>query len=1251
MDNRHKILRKPLPTGCNYTTLRQSSTRLEGDKACESDQDSLPLAEFQQFISSRFFAADPKYSQMLLSPLPDSTGHGTADAESHNLESQIELHAKPQDKEQCVRSLKDHIDFDLDQSFWVARPFLITFGTFLFVMILVLTMLYGITKQSQGFSLNTEKSTFSYLWRYGPVALFTVFAALWKQTDYHIKVAVPWQYLEVSEKSFWKSIQHDYISPWLPVALYTAIQDREWMIVISSGVYSALKVIIVFSTGLFVVQDIDFVGEKQDISLTWASHSLIPKKPEYIINPGPLNTFWGVVSAGLDYPRGTSASAAFQTFGLNETFQTNAQVSAEVDAMFPTFDCELAQTESLASTVFRSWTEDCPALDNITTYYCGTYFGTGGCQNYSDVLTTTLHMNLSPVFCGGWLADFNEGDDQNLQYSVTMIETQTDKTGPISAKVIRSLFCKSSYNIERASLLLDTSSPINSHSFHLSGPLTASKRIFESMSPSKLAHRVADMVTTGYSFTGLYRSGDIGQLPDRFAYLMLATVNQTDLSIFRDQDEMTKAAQATFNGILIQTANQQVVPNSTWMTDASVKYTLPRLRLQSVALWILCSLLLFTVVCVYALDLIGRRKVIQKAFGSHLWNVYCFCHSQRIRDHLDSLKEVSAKSVNPRSVTDKSSDLLSRTRVSTLKGHLPRKSLEGAGSRLEQDVWSPLGLRSETVFALVIIVLAAILSLELIQRKSEVQGFASVSVSNTTAQFLSTYLPAVFFLSITAILNCLEFDVKAIAPFQNRKDINDLTGCSIAVSVFSLNPILLYKSIRWRQYAIVLAVCHGTLAGFFTIVSSGLYTISNISSTHETTLNTSGSFDLVRTDRISRESNLLAGLSTYLNASYSPGTYAEFVLPDIDFATADSKTKQVLNQSSSILKVQSDVLRPSLTCIEVPASRISTVLYSSSVHVMTTGNVSSRCRQKYFQNYTRYIVGTNRGTQSADISYSGWAGAIAYDSGSNTSAYEPVLSNDTTIYFVDGCPSWGLIWGRWTNTSVSLTRRPNDSKFAMYTCSQYIESIPAVIDMSITNRIAMSNTSPKLDESRARTVSTYQFDPMYLGQDPGFWSPFECEITDNLIFAAVICGKDSKLRKEDLGDPSKQEEVLKEVIRVYGIIMAQEINRFMRQGSYPSILDWPRQVNVTIQSQDSFRIFQNKTPKIVLQVLLAITLVCFVGAHILTHRKSLSHDPMTVAGSMSLLSGSRACDELQDKVSSFKDFKRRVSFIYSEKRQ
>lgn len=88
----------------------------------------------------------------------------------------------------------------------------------------------GSMGQRQVSSLTTGLNKYG-LTQLSQVLLITT--ALWRQVDHAVKTLMPWRELQIGPSCADHTLLLDYISPILPVSLFTAIRNRHWAVACS----------------------------------------------------------------------------------------------------------------------------------------------------------------------------------------------------------------------------------------------------------------------------------------------------------------------------------------------------------------------------------------------------------------------------------------------------------------------------------------------------------------------------------------------------------------------------------------------------------------------------------------------------------------------------------------------------------------------------------------------------------------------------------------------------------------------------------------------------------------------------------------------------------------------------------------------------------------------------------------------------------------------------------------------------------
>lgn len=169
---------------------------------------------------------------------------------------------------------------------WTLRlSSLLVFIGFLAALISTLEVLVHLSDKRQGLATSTEDE--GYLWKYYPTAskwldtlarpeshyirmvyqntveltltttVLSVIAIYWSNLEYHSKVLMPWTLLTEKDQSAESTLRLDYVSLNSIVALWTSIRRRHYPVIAAAVGSLAIVLIIVVSTGLFVLLPTD----------------------------------------------------------------------------------------------------------------------------------------------------------------------------------------------------------------------------------------------------------------------------------------------------------------------------------------------------------------------------------------------------------------------------------------------------------------------------------------------------------------------------------------------------------------------------------------------------------------------------------------------------------------------------------------------------------------------------------------------------------------------------------------------------------------------------------------------------------------------------------------------------------------------------------------------------------------------------------------------------------------------------------
>ncbi|KAK0753765.1 hypothetical protein B0T18DRAFT_397781 [Schizothecium vesticola] len=92
--------------------------------------------------------------------------------------------------------------------------------------------------------LGTADARQQYLWKYGPTAILTVIAALWRRVEYQSKLVAPWVRLSqpTDASNTEETLLLDYITSLQPTALVRSLRNRDFVVALVIGTSILMKI-------------------------------------------------------------------------------------------------------------------------------------------------------------------------------------------------------------------------------------------------------------------------------------------------------------------------------------------------------------------------------------------------------------------------------------------------------------------------------------------------------------------------------------------------------------------------------------------------------------------------------------------------------------------------------------------------------------------------------------------------------------------------------------------------------------------------------------------------------------------------------------------------------------------------------------------------------------------------------------------------------------------------------------------------
>ncbi|EGU85086.1 hypothetical protein FOXB_04400 [Fusarium oxysporum f. sp. conglutinans Fo5176] len=764
--------------------------------------------------------------------------------------------------------------------FWLTKPALILFFSIFIACAVSLIALDRFMKAQHGLPLTISSSEYS--WTYGPTALLVVILSLWRRIDYYYKSVQPWRELQSGPVPASRSVLLDYLSPLQLQSMYRAFRMGHYQVTATILSFFLLKVIILASTTLFVVQPAMHLEAVEiiyqdifDASSAWKA----PYNATYVASSRPI------FSGGSDkyvwkyLARLNDAVANDSSWSVNDGLVTQrfhpsassmnlTSLKAPVGVFVPKITCEEAIPiadlyQPYSTWIDYSWTsKTCSAGGNQRGYFCpdqkmGAINGTV-CGN--KPWTYTVHrVNCSrgissaeETFSRNWTGDMGNYD---IRYAITAAQYSIDmdvarENISLATKLIDStaIICKIGYGIVSANATYDL----------LSGNV---------------------MIATE-------DLGGKGKLVRNLTSYSLAEMLWTDLDASAD-------ALVADKDVPVRT-NKDLDDPLVWRVDEAL------FQLMAVQL--------------------GQR------FKPGIFLEPGVLESTSITVMEGLLNEFARESLRVENRTRGTADGVVTMDVSTsiwLGGStLKRESAtQKDGSNMKS--WTPMTGSLAFVMLALASPVVAIGILELLQQLSD-QRHGLLEMHNSDSTVVSYIVRiastgAVF--GIATMFNSLEFTTATFAPYSALRAGSNRTDRTILFHLLSVSPFLvIYKSLRVGQIGSAASNLSSLLGSFLTIVVSGLWILTApaiVERPSEVTVNN------WQTSWLSSAPDdggaaVVLNLVRYGGVNTSSGIWKDLVLPGVDFAASGTSRSGGPHQSSNYTYAVG-ALRPFLNCSLIPS--------------------------------------------------------------------------------------------------------------------------------------------------------------------------------------------------------------------------------------------------------------------------------------------------------------------------------------------
>ncbi|SPJ88779.1 uncharacterized protein FTOL_12673 [Fusarium torulosum] len=1172
--------------------------------------------------------------------------------------------------------------------FWLTKPALILFFSTFVACAASLIILDRFMEARHGLPLNLSSSEYS--WTYGPTALLVVILSFWRRIDYYYKSVQPWRELQHGPVQASRSVLLDYLSPLQLQSMFRAFTMSHYPVAATILSFFLLKIIILVSTTLFVVQP---ALHSETLNVTyqdsfkatkvWAAPYrdtfISPDSP--VFSGRPDKYVWKYLARLNDAVANDSAwnvkdGLVTQQFRSSTSPMNLTSLEAPVDVFVPEVTCEnaslLVDMQSSGDWVDYSWkSKTCTAGVNEG-YLCPDHKARVG--NASICGTKPWAYALNRVNCSrgidiaeaSYMRNWTAFEDFDIRYAITAAQYSIDmdvakKNVSLAIKLINSsaIICKVNYGIVSANArqdLLLGSTMISKKALkgkgRQIGNLTSSAMAemlmsdLDTSAEALVAVKDIPIKTKKESTSSIWEAGEA-----LFQLMVVKLGERFEPGIFMEPSVLQNTSITVLQGLLNEFARDSLLVETRAKSTAIGIVSEARLRTRTVAVWLMvagfCILAIISLLLVFS---IPKGPWVPAFCGSIAGHAAVLVNSPNLvallRDSGHSTeKDLIKRLEGIQFIMNR--DGTERCGIDVIGQPLSPDTTTSRKNTTKWKAGTPITGRRIFMIATLALPIIAIGILELLQQLSN-QNHGLLDIYNTDSVVLSYIVRiastgAVFL--IATMFNSADFTTVTFAPYSALRTGNNPADRTVLFNLLSVSPFLvIFKSLCVGQIGPAASNLSALLGSLLTIIVSGLWILNPPSVVER---RSSATVTNWRTSWLSDAPDdggaaMLLNLVHYGGTNTSSGIWEDLVFPDVSLTTSHTLGSDAIHRSANYTYTI-EALRPFLHCSVIErnnfASRFSETQVSAGVQGLYAA-LYEKSISTYF--LAPYDCGDQKVNNMANISF----GLTLNGRGNHPST---LVGHYFDLNTTEGtsnanCPSIGILFAQ---VGGSETRRWNLTALA---CTQGIEQIPVNVTYrgDPTLRQINNDFPPWLDRVDARewTNKTTNTTALYYKLDrflTADLAPFPTSLASSDeydIFINHLMYGPNKPEKDDLSGPSGEKTLIRLVERDYSAYMRNVIDLNFRANKNTSPSDLKaaspfsrkqtssaRTEIIGAASEHVTRLAIHATSKLILQVLLAAMAILGLASYLLVKVEgTLPRSPCSIASTMAFLAGSQLCD-------------------------
>ncbi|OAL44034.1 hypothetical protein IQ07DRAFT_592503 [Pyrenochaeta sp. DS3sAY3a] len=1168
--------------------------------------------------------------------------------------------------------------------FWLRRTALVVFFLVFVACIASLIALDRVIKSRNGLALTISSS--SYSWTYGPTAIFIVILSLWRRVDYCYKLREPWRELLAGPSPAERSLLLDYITPFQITSFTRAFKRRHYSVAASVAGFFLLKVIILVSTTLFVMRETErsvasdvIFQDAFNASQVWPAYHSFWEQPGYsdyyngnpafpLFYGGSASSVWTYL-ARLNNVTNTEtewqlpSDMVTQRFTFSSSAFNVTRLEGPIDIFVPRITCE----DAVLTAPKIEIPSDSDGLFGVETIY---QFDSETCSNASVTVSPCLYekfgdesfrdnMDLPcpPKPHMYSVHRFNCSTNQDTRYAIATADFEADleyfeapdqkpKLHSVTMTRSSAVMCKISYGIRTANATLHPASGLVTFAKHA---MDEKLRPLHNVSSNDLAEMlwrnlqapassliVDEKVPTINPING----DDSG--PDSVLFqLMYAQLGRPDtLDAFHDTSRLKSASIAVLDGVALEFARQSFLVSDSSARIIEGWVTENRLYVRNLALWaMVASFSLLALICLVLIATFNSFPWIDAFSGSIAGIAAILSKNPDVHSIFVESGQMTHKELKRR--LGGSCFFAGATNTGEIQIRVDRYSSNPSEpardkGREKKTTWIPLTARLPVVILTFATPVLCIGLLELLYRvlRQEAHIVPIGSEDSVTLSYIIRIASTLVVFGVASLINNLDFTIVTFAPYSVLRSGSAPAKQSILFHLLSVNPFLvLFKSIRLRQFGAAASNAATLIAGFLTIVGSGLWVSMDSLVSDQISQATVNNWDRTWFNNASTDggASIALNLIRYGDANTPSEMWGSYVLPKLKLSSTDiALAGSAYHDTIYTYNVQA--LQPYLNCSVVPQDAISKtnheIMYGGgekmvfgTTIVIRPRDIDAKCSNSTENNF-------------ADLTFETYV--FTFDPASFGRYID--IPQSTAGQVSADCPSIGIIFG---NVEFNTT---TGSNITALMCSQRINQVPLKVEYRGDPGLqAIKSVQP---EGQPKSVENGTSGSRTMGYALGEFMKERPSYTVSKEhfdqFFAHLLSQSKGNNLEDLAGTENVGKLIDAVKQEYNEYAMHVVSHNLRakdrasQGS--SILsaggDEPGQpLSAFSEIRGSYsatvsHLVVDRTSKIVLQVLFAVmTTLSVIGFMLVKIRGTLPRDPCSIGSTMAFLADSQLCNK------------------------